>query len=695
LRDQLSDWLESRTGLRSGFRSVVGEPMPGGARWRHVFGPALAATFLIQLATGLLLMSSYVPSSSQAWGSVWYIQTQMVLGWFIRGLHHWGSSAMMILLGMHLLQVVFTAAYRAPREVNWWLGLGLAGLVFGLALTGYLLPWDQKGYWATRVATNIAGSTPGIGPYLLTVVLGGTEYGNQTLTRLFSLHVGVLPLGILVLLVLHVRLYYKHGATAPRNAVGSEPAWPGQVFRNLAAAGVVAAVLIGWTIYNGGANLEAPADPSVSDYPARPEWYFLPLFQMLNHLVSPFEVLGTHVGPGLLFGFLAALPLLDRVLPRKFVHATASLVMLFVVAGAGFLMTEAVLADRGNDTFQVTRQKADAHRERALQLAALEGVPPDGAIYLLRRDPLTRGREVLTQNCLSCHVFGGHGQQTRVDLVVSAEDRAKATPAAIPDLPEPAARALTAAFPGFVPDAGQAAPGSLRDRGAAAVLTGRSAAGEPLNLVVAADGSVVRGVQESKPTASDLKGFGTRDWVRGLLENPSDPKYFGNTPALKGMKTWRKRTKLSPQELDTVADFVAALAKVEPGEGEDDWYGRAYSGKLEEHPGAALFANDCGACHAIGEPGLITEGGEMDAPNLFAYGSRDWTRQMVLNPGADHLYGYLDETDRMPAFAGRLSESDLETMLKFLAGDYVPAGPAGAPAAAEARPAEVAAGGTD
>jgi quinol-cytochrome oxidoreductase complex cytochrome b subunit/mono/diheme cytochrome c family protein len=691
LRDQLSAWIESRTGLVSAYRTLVGERMPGGARWRHVFGPALAATFLIQLATGLLLMSSYVPSSSQAWGSVWYIQTQMVLGWFIRGLHHWGSSAMMILLGMHLLQVVLTAAYRAPREVNWWLGLGLAGLVFGLALTGYLLPWDQKGYWATRVATNIAGSTPVIGPYLLRVVLGGTEYGNQTLTRLFSLHVGVLPLGILALLVLHVRLYYKHGATAPRNAVGSEPAWPGQTFRNLAAAGVVAGILVGWTIYNGGANLEAPADPSVSDYPARPEWYFLPLFQMLNHLVSPFEVIGTHIAPGVLFAFLAALPLLDQWLPRRFVHATASLVMLLVVVGAGVLMTEAVLADRKNDTFQVTRQKADAHRERALQLASLDGVPPDGAIYLLRRDPLIRGQEVLTQNCLSCHHFDGHGQQTRIDLEIAADARAKAAPAAIPGAPEAAARAVSAAFPGFVSQ-GKAGPGSLRDGAGAAVIRGTTGKGDPLNLLVAADGSVVRGVQESKPTASDLKGFGTREWVRGLLEDPSDPRYFGRNPALKGMKDWKKKTKLSPTELDTVADFVAELAKVEPGENQEDWYGRAYSGKLEETAGAKLFVKDCGQCHVVGEPGLITEGGLMDAPNLFAYGSKDWIRQMVLTPEAEHLYGYLDDEDRMPGFAGRLSDSDLDTLLRFLTGDYVPPGPAGAPAE-EPKPAHVATAG--
>lgn len=684
MRDRLSDWLESRTGLRSAFRAIVGERMPGGARWRHVFGPALAATFLIQLVTGLLLMSSYVPSSSQAWGSVWYIQTQMVLGWFIRGLHHWGSSAMMVLLGIHLLVVTVTAAYRIPREINWWLGLGLAGLVFGLALTGYLLPWDQKGYWATRVATNIAGSTPVVGPYLLQVLLGGSEYGNQTLTRLFSLHVGILPMSILALLTFHILLYYRHGAATPRNASHSEPAWPGQVFRNLLAIGVVLSVLVGITLANHGANLEAPADPSVSDYPARPEWYFLPLFQLLNHMVSPYEVLGTHVGPGLLFLFLAALPILDLVLPKKLVHGTACAVMLLVVAGAGFLTVEAVMHDRVNETFQVTREKADVYRERALQLAARDGVPPDGAIYILRRDPLIRGQEVLADNCLNCHYYDGKGQITRVDMPISAKDRAKVKPVALEGVPEPAARALGAAFADIVAD-GPVQPTQLRDGREAILVTGHNARGEPLKLTVARDGSVIRGTQESKPVASELKGFGSREWVRGLLENPSDPKYFGHTAKLEGMKDWKKKSKLTAEELDQVADFVAELAKVEPGENQEDWYGRAYSGKLEDHPGATLFVEDCGQCHVLGEIGLITEGGLQDAPNLFGYGSQDWLRQMIRAPGADHLYGYIDESERMPGFADRLSQSDVETAVRFLTGDYAPAGTAGP---SESSPAE-------
>lgn len=672
MRERLYDWLDARTGVRSLVDAFLKESIPGGARWRFVFGPTLAVCFLIQLVTGLLLMTSYVPSASQAWGSVWYIQTQMVMGWFIRGLHHFGSSAVMVLLLLHLCQVVFTRAYRSPREINWWLGLAMAGLILGLALTGYLLPWDMKGYWATKVATNIAGSTPGIGPAVLTLIVGGSEYGNLTLTRLFSLHVGFLPLGILALLAIHVRLYYRHGASAPETADSAQPAWPFQVFRNLVAIVVAVGAVIAVVLWNHGVGLEAPADPSVADFPARPEWYFLPLFQLLNYFQSPYEVIGTHVLPGFLFGFLAALPLLDRWLPRRLVYVTACLIMVGVVCGAGFLMTVALRSDRENLSFQLARTKADIQRRRADQLAAAQGVPPDGAIYILRRDPWTHGREVLDQSCLSCHYYGGKGRTTRTEYVLTAAELAgEAAPggAGVPGLSAIAAASLATKLPGFR-TTGSPRP-ERRGGWDGVLLVGTNAAGERSEVWVRADGAKLEELAFSPQTASDLEGFGSRTWIRGLLANPSDSRFFGSTPNLKGMQTWKKKSKLTPAQLDQVADFVVQLGEVEDGETVDKWYEDRFAGKLEEHPGAALFVKDCGTCHVIGEPGLISEGGLMEAPDLFAYGSHSWLVRMIRNPGDPTLYEYLDEADRMPAFEDQLSDGDLDTLIRYLKGDYL------------------------
>src|SRR5688500_9914295 len=138
----LLDWLDDRTGVRGMTRAMLYEHIPGGARWRYVWGSTLMFAFVVQMITGFFLWTAYSPSSQTAWESVWYIQNQMTLGWLLRGIHHYTAQVMVVLLGLHMLQVIVDGAYRAPREVNFWLGLILAGLVLALGLTGYLLPWD-------------------------------------------------------------------------------------------------------------------------------------------------------------------------------------------------------------------------------------------------------------------------------------------------------------------------------------------------------------------------------------------------------------------------------------------------------------------------------------------------------------------------------------------------------------------------
>src|SRR5260221_7346997 len=188
-----SDWLDNRTGCRRFMHDALYERIPGGARWRYVWGSTLVFTFAVQAITGIFLWMAYSPSAQTAWESVYYIQNEMQAGWLLRGLHHFTAQAMIVLLVLHLMQVVIDGAYRAPREVNFWLGLILMMIVLGLSLTGYLLPWDQKGYWATKVATNIAGITPFVGDQVQELAVGGVNYGHQTLSRFFALHAGLLP----------------------------------------------------------------------------------------------------------------------------------------------------------------------------------------------------------------------------------------------------------------------------------------------------------------------------------------------------------------------------------------------------------------------------------------------------------------------------------------------------------------------
>ena len=260
---QLADWLDDRTGFRELMKEALDEPIPGGARWRYVFGSALTVVFMVQVFTGILLMTSYSPSSSMAWASVFYISHDMWWGWFIRGVHHFAAQAMVVLLVLHLLQVLWAGAYRRPREFNWWFGMALLFLTLGFSLTGYLLPWDQKGYWATKVATNIMGGAPVAGPYLQKILVGGPDYGNQTVTRFYGLHVGVLPTLLVLCLAAHIALFRRHGITPSPNAVQRPDR---QVLARTALHGHGLQrrrrrrrdLLV---LAEGGANLDAPADP--------------------------------------------------------------------------------------------------------------------------------------------------------------------------------------------------------------------------------------------------------------------------------------------------------------------------------------------------------------------------------------------------------------------------------------------------
>ncbi|MGF1580514.1 MAG: cytochrome bc complex cytochrome b subunit [Gemmataceae bacterium] len=334
------NWIGHRTGLKKFIDLMLIEGIPGGAKWRYVWGSCLSFVFVVQLVTGVMLMTAYSPSAENAWRSVYFIQYEMDFGWFIRGLHHFGSQTMVVLLALHMLQVVIAGAHLPPREINWWLGLALMGLVLGLSLTGYLLPWDQKGYYATQVSTKIAEGVPIIGPQIKQIVLGGPEYGNATVSRFFALHVAILPGLLMVLVIAHIAVFRKHGVTHKQEDAEKKKGWfwPDQAFRDLLVCLAIFGLMV-FLVVNGhghevppreaadgakpglyeelagkgqegmGANLDAPADRATA-YPARPEWYFLFLFQMLKYFTDDLVVVGTVVIPSAIGLLLFILPFL-------------------------------------------------------------------------------------------------------------------------------------------------------------------------------------------------------------------------------------------------------------------------------------------------------------------------------------------------------------------------------------------------
>jgi ubiquinol-cytochrome c reductase cytochrome b subunit len=408
---RIADWLDERTGFRALLSEALDEEIAGGARFIYVFGSALTVIFVCQVVSGLLLMATYTPAIASAWSSVYFVQHRVSGGWFVRGLHAYGAQAMVVVLGLHLLQVAIYGAYKKPREVNWWFGLGLLGVVQGLALTGYLLPWDQKGYWATKVATNIAGTVPLIGPSIQTLIVGGPDYGQTTLTRFYVLHVGVLPATLVLLVSIHLALFRKHGATPPHRAdlSVSESFFPKQLAFDVLFSVLVLLVIAVLTSSTGGAHLDAPADPSV-DYPPRPEWYFLFLFQLLKYLPGSLELVGTIILPGVAGAFLFLLPFLDRsptTSPRARVAWLAPIGL--GVVGIVFLTWQSKHQDANDQQFQTASAQAHVRAERAIELAG-KGIPPGGPLEMLRLDPFTRGPDVYVQNCTKCHVLHGQGE---------------------------------------------------------------------------------------------------------------------------------------------------------------------------------------------------------------------------------------------------------------------------------------------
>jgi len=474
--------MHDQTSATSFLRQIFFGPLPGGASWRKVWGGLVLFLFLLQVLTGLLLMTVYSPSTTTAWSSIWYIQTQVPAGWLIRGLHHFGSDAFLIIIVLHGAQIVITRTYRPPRASTWWITLGLLGLALALSLSGHLLPWDQGGYWGTTVRTNILAKTPLIGGALRRLLIGGSQFGHLTLTHFHTLHVMLLP-GLVALLIWvrwAVGRRRRANLIADKPETPTEPYWPGQCFRDSLAFAAVFAVLMGIILYtryvSGTELLDAPADPTASDYPARPEWHTLFLFQWLKYFEGPtIEMVGAIIAPSLIMAVFFAFPFLDRLVRPRAAYGIILTFTSVIMLAAGWLTYAAVRADRDPPVEQVrmvrdkldhnvplseaeaavlraqqfNRRRKQARRlaARAIELADKQGIPSEGPLELLANDPLTQGPKLFAANCASCHRYDGH------------------------------------------------------------------------------DG--LGNIPREPPDSSDLAGYATRSWVRSLLANPMADRHFG------------------------------------------------------------------------------------------------------------------------------------------------------------------------
>jgi ubiquinol-cytochrome c reductase cytochrome b subunit len=316
------EWLNSRTGCFSLLREALDEPIPGGARWAYVFGSGLLYLFLSQLITGVFLALYYVPSSDHAHTTVSYISKVVSSGLFLRSIHAYGATAIVILLFLHISQTLLYGSYKGRRELLWLSGCFLLALMLGMAFTGYLLPWDKKAYFASAVGTNIISEVPVIGMPLLELLRGGSQMGTLTISRFFVLHVLILPGLLVAFMGAHLFLFRKAGPAGPIKEDPIQPKlpaqkfYPRQVVMDMAAA-LLIILALGLAAYFVPMRLGPEAVASDTSYVPRPEWYYVPIFEWLKILGGKWSLLGGIVLPGVLAVMFAAIPFIDRGRERR------------------------------------------------------------------------------------------------------------------------------------------------------------------------------------------------------------------------------------------------------------------------------------------------------------------------------------------------------------------------------------------
>lgn len=406
----LVDWIDERTAWSSLWAGYAERPIEGGASWAYVFASGLKFVFATQLLTGLLMLLYYVPSVDHAHTTVAYIQKEVFLGYLVRGFHFYGANTLFILLLLHLLQTLLWGAYKAKRELVWISGLLMLGLVQGFLFTGYLLPWDQKSYFGTKVALSIVSSIPALGETLERVAMGGERLSTLTLSRFFVIHVLVLPLLFLTLLAIHVYLARRAGAAGSFNGGAPSAYYPGQFFRNATFVFLLFLVL-GLLSHKAPVILEPMADPTDTAYIARPEWYFLPLFQMLKYFPGRLAIIPGLILPGLLVTGLMLLPFFDRGVERNPRRRPLVTAMLFVTGLSLLsLFTMAKFDDYRDET--TMRQLLKQHKQAQEFLMEPFEPQPIGGVAVRVCPP-----SPFLDNCVECHGDAAEGSKKGPKLI--------------------------------------------------------------------------------------------------------------------------------------------------------------------------------------------------------------------------------------------------------------------------------------
>ncbi len=394
-------WVNERWPLNAVIRWSIEEEMPGGTSYAYIFGSCVLIVFLFQVITGVWQLLYFVPTIDRGYNSTNYLRTEIPFGWLINGLHYWGASAMIILIGLHISQVYIWGAYKNPRQLTWLIGVGNLLLTLALGLTGPMLLWDERGYWEAEVAVSSAGTIPLLGTLARNLLAGGATLGQMTLSRLFFLHVAILPGILIAFIILHLVAFRTFGISGPwdeakRKRTGSF--WPDQVFKDGVVVTLIFVALVGLSAYRPP-PFSGPLDLMQTFYVPKPEWYFLFFYQSLKAFHGVLEPIGTIGIPLIITLLFIFLPFVDRDPERNPSRRRAAMVCyaIFVV----YVISMAII---GYYSKPGTAMPGGASTQSAQTAPASSADPPTGSANV------KQGEQVfISLGCIGCHSIKGRG----------------------------------------------------------------------------------------------------------------------------------------------------------------------------------------------------------------------------------------------------------------------------------------------
>jgi ubiquinol-cytochrome c reductase cytochrome b subunit len=578
--------------------------VPDRGSWGFAMVVSILGCFGLLTVSGFALWLFYSPSVNSAWESVFFIENRVAFGHWIRGIHYLTSDVLIVLVIIYLIYQVLSRSYTRVGGLWFYLTLGLFGLILFSSLVGLLLPWDQQGYWSTRIRLDITSSLPVAGPVMAKILSGSEPLGHLSLTRSTVFHMGLVPPAIISILLAMAGIHAMERKN--RAAAGRRPS-SAALADILLRSGVVWMVTLLAIVLSGGLHmvlggeenwgaphLKGPADPA-SNYPiARPEWYFLWLFQSLKYFPGEMMIIGTAVIPGILTLFILAMPIAGRHRWGHRANCTIGLFVLCVIAG---LSLKAFLTDYWDEDYNIQRETAMMEGRRAVQLAT-DGIPPQGALAMLKQDPMTRGPELFAAHCASCHRYNGHdGQglipedpQSAPDLFAFASvpwiekllqqshfqsgrmfggtefregEMAEFIEEDLSGLDEEDKTALTEVITALSAQAGLPYQTELDAESATEQMLATIASGrEHLVYTFGCVDCHEFELPDEDATAPLLTGYGSKDWLTGFIANPAHPKFYGDSNDR--MPAFLDESILTEEQIGLLADWIRQDWKFAP-----------------------------------------------------------------------------------------------------------------------------------